>query len=673
MIRSEAQRRASTRRVRPGSSLVALALIAGLAACGEPQLADVKPRDRKVLLIGIDGLDFRLVNELFKNGQLAKFSELRAHGIEVPLIGEQATRDPFSVGVDPAETWTTIATGFPPTKTGEEIKTGHGIRDITVPIADSYERAPTTTTHRRLPVFWDVLSAVGVKSAIVNWPVTWPAEPLDGYVVSDRFFHAKFGLTWLGSAGRVDLPEVSPEQKSASEHLTWPPELAEPHAGAVAAAMNSAPPPLFGALKQLQSRTTHAPTLRNLKQYEQAVRTDYATKQSLVQLLKSDPSIRFAACYLDSFDVACHLFWGHIEPDQFARSADPAVRSKLPQNFNDYRSVIPMASIAIDAMVRDLCDAMGPDTTVVLVSDHSLQVDPEPANRDFSLNRLFERLGWLARNGDGSIDWAHTRCFDLTQWETNFIRHVSINFAGQWPQGSVPAPTAQERGVRWSEIQNQLLRLKTNQPVIVGDNTMRPTLFWDMNMGDTDSHFIIYQMLRGETEVELPDGTKATVNQLFPPRYTYAKHTSISGPGTLLLSYPGAQGEAYGKRGIPMGKGGGRCLHVAPLILGLFGIPLSADPYETTASGDFLQWMLDVREAQEMAITPRVRSFEELVRFSDPASRLGMRRAELRRYVEGLKYTFDQPATQTEPGAELQDGAAAPEESGVRDDVDGGR
>ncbi|MSR47516.1 MAG: hypothetical protein EXS13_10730, partial [Planctomycetes bacterium] len=67
MIRSEAQRRASTRLTRPGSSLVALALIAGLAACGESQLADVKPRDRKVLLIGIDGLDFRLVNELFKN------------------------------------------------------------------------------------------------------------------------------------------------------------------------------------------------------------------------------------------------------------------------------------------------------------------------------------------------------------------------------------------------------------------------------------------------------------------------------------------------------------------------------------------------------------------------------------------------------------------------------
>lgn len=660
----------------PSPRLVALASssLLALAACGEPTLADVKPRDRKVLLVAVDGLFFKIGQKLFERDSLPTLADLRAHGIEVPLIGELAYLDPNSVGLDPAETWTTVATGFPPTQAGDEIKRGHGVRDLTVPVKDSYARAPVTTAHRQVPTLWDVLSAVGVKSAIVNWPVTWPAEPIDGYVVSDRFFHAKLGLGWLGPAGRVDLPTVPPALTAAAEHLTWPPELAAPHAAAVTAAMNAAPPPILEPMRQLAARTTDAPTLRNLRQFEQAVRTDFATRDSLVQLLKSDRDIRFAACYLDSFDVAGHLFWAHIEPQLWTRSGDPAIRDKLPRNYADYSTIVPLAMIAIDTIVRDLREAMGPDTTVLLVSDHALQSDADPTNRDFNLNRLFARLGWLKYLPDGAIDWANTRCFDRTQWETSFIRHVSINFKGEWPQGSVEAPTAQERGVRWSEIQNELSRLKTSQPVRVADDSVRSTLFWDMNMGDTDSHFVLFQTLPGDVTVELPDGSKPTINQLFPPRYTYAKHTSAATPGTLLLSYPGAVGTAYGKRGIPMGKGGGRCLHVAPLVLGLFGVPLSADETESTPTADFLWWMLDVPEAQEMAMKPRVASYEARVRFADPTSVLGAKRAEFRRYVEGLNYSFDQPATQTVSGVNLPTEREPDDEAGaVHDDVDSGR
>ncbi len=669
MARPLAPRRSTPRHL----ALAALALTA-LPSCGEPSLADVKPRERKVLLLAVDGLDFAILGKLFESGQLPTLRALRERGIEVPLIGEQAYLDPFSVGLDPAETWTTVATGFPPTQAGDDLKVGHGVRDLTVPVKDAYERAPTTTAHRQVPTVWQVLSAVGTKSAIVNWPVTWPAEPLHGYVVSDRFFHAKFGLSWLGEAGRVDLPGVPAALKAAADHLTWPPELAEPHAAAVGASLQ-APTPVLDGLKQLKSAARDAATLRNLNQFEQALRSDFATRHSLVQLLKSDPGIDFAACYLDSLDVACHLFWAHLEWQEWRRSEDKAIRDKLPPNYAEFARVIPWAAMALDGIVKDLVDAMGPETTVLVVSDHSLQPDFHPTNRDFNLNRLFARMGWLTWAADGSIDWTRTRCFDRTQWETSFIRHVSINFAGEWPQGCVPAPTAQERGVRWSELQNQLMALKTSQPVRVADESFRPTLFWDMNMGDTDSHFVLFQTLPGATTVTFPDGSTATFDQLFPPRLTFAKHTSHATPGTLLLSYPGAHGLEYGKRGIPMGKGGGRCLQVAPLVLGLFGVPLPATELETTKVADFLWWMLDVPEAQEMAIRPRVASYEARVGFHDPSSVLGAKRAEFRRYVEGLRYTFDQPATQVISGVNLPTGvlpAEAPD-GGVHDDVDSGR
>jgi hypothetical protein len=138
----------------------------------------------------------------------------------------------------------------------------------------------------------------------------------------------------------------------------------------------------------------------------------------------------------------------------------------------------------------------------------------------------------------------------------------------------------------------------------------------------------------------------------------------------VLLSYPGAKGDAYGQRGIPMGKGGARSTHVAPLVLGLFGIPLPLAKEESTPTADYIWFMLDVPEAQEMALMPRVKDWESLVRFRDPTSPLGKARAENRRYVESLRYTFDTPATRdlTDAGPLGADGE--PVDDAVRDAAD---
>jgi hypothetical protein len=131
----------------------------------------------------------------------------------------------------------------------------------------------------------------------------------------------------------------------------------------------------------------------------------------------------------------------------------------------------------------------------------------------------------------------------------------------------------------------------------------------------------------------------------------------------LLLAYPGEVGVQQGKRGVPMGKGGGYGRHVAQLVLKLFGIPGSQRESETGQNADFLDWMLALDEAHEMALKPRVDSYEELVRFADPASELGRRRAEMRRYVEELGYDFvawENPERneQAEPSDEEGDGGA---------------
>lgn len=636
------------------------ALVAALGACGKPQFADVKPLDRKVLFVGIDGLDYEIMKPVLKRGMLPKLAELQRRGIVVPIYGEHVSRDPRSGGLDPAVSWTTIATGFPAARATDE-GTVHGVRDVVVPRKGRYDELPATSQHRLLPTFWDVLGAAGVKCAIVGWWTTWPAEPVNGTLVSDRFFLEKFGLGPFGPPGRVDLPAVAEEYRRGAQHLTWPDELAEPLAQELRPRIETPSEPILEALGQfekiaLNNKKDGAGTAAQLRELIQAVRTDCAVKDTLVGLLAKDPSIRFASCYLDSLDVATHYFWKNIDAQPWIQSSEPSIRAKLTSDYKAYAAVMPLMAAAIDSLVAQLCAAIGPDAIVILANDHTLQPDDDPANRDFRLDPLLEELGLLVRGADGAVDWPRTTCFDRTLWPGAYVRNLALNVEEDWPQGSVKAKTPQERTIRWQEAQRKLRGVKVDPPwSMVQGGPKSDDLFFDCQNVGVDTQVTVVPTLPGHTKVKLP-ARVLTIDQLFPPRPTSGRHAD---PGMLLLAYPGAIGELQGKRGIPMGKGGALNRHIAPLVLALFGIPGSLRPDETGSNPDMLFWMLELGEAQRMTLQPRVESYDALVRFSDPSSPLGRRRIELTSYVEGLGYDLaryrslagrDQAATAV-PGA----------------------
>jgi hypothetical protein len=58
---------------------------------------------------------------------------------------------------------------------------------------------------RSVKTFWNVASEKGLRVGVVNWWATWPADPLNGYVVTDRAF---FKLERGGGPDR----EVSPPE-----------------------------------------------------------------------------------------------------------------------------------------------------------------------------------------------------------------------------------------------------------------------------------------------------------------------------------------------------------------------------------------------------------------------------------------------------------------------------
>ncbi|MEW6363363.1 MAG: alkaline phosphatase family protein [Acidobacteriota bacterium] len=152
-----------------GGLAVTVAVIAiGWRSTGEP----ARPR---VILLGLDGAGWNTAGPLLEAGDLPNLKALIAEGCS----GSLASMSPV---VSP-RIWTSIATGKTPRK--------HGILQFTYKTPGG-SKAPVHRGLRRCKAVWNILSERGVKVTVVNWWATWPAEQVNGIMVSDRL---RFGAS----------------------------------------------------------------------------------------------------------------------------------------------------------------------------------------------------------------------------------------------------------------------------------------------------------------------------------------------------------------------------------------------------------------------------------------------------------------------------------------------
>lgn len=251
----------SRRRLLPlllGATLVfgsSLAMANYLEARAEqpPDFA-VVPTGLRVRVIAIDGLEQRMTAQMAARGEMPHLAGLLAKGARATLKPE-----PEQV---PAIVWTTIATGRGPE--------AHGIRAAgprrlpgmaaPVPLAASgwsaglarvAELARLTRTEaptavlRSAKTFWNVASDKGLRVGIVNWWASWPADPVNGFVVSDRTF---LKLEKGGAPDREVAPAEAMERLrlllAGREHEDRARRLDRFHVGALLVLREGAPPDL---------------------------------------------------------------------------------------------------------------------------------------------------------------------------------------------------------------------------------------------------------------------------------------------------------------------------------------------------------------------------------------------------------------------------------------------
>ncbi len=127
---------------------------------------------RRVLVIGLDGADWGILTPLLRAGVMPNLARLMRTGSH----GDLRTITPI---LSPL-IWTTMATGVGPAE--------HGILDFMEVDAATGAAVPITGRGRKVPALWNMATAAGLSSVTSGWWATWPAESVDGTMISDRLF-----------------------------------------------------------------------------------------------------------------------------------------------------------------------------------------------------------------------------------------------------------------------------------------------------------------------------------------------------------------------------------------------------------------------------------------------------------------------------------------------------
>lgn len=335
--------------------LLALALL----SCG-PESGTERPR---WVVIGIDGAERTVIERLWSEGKLPALRELVERGVTTGLATDY--------GISPV-IWTTVATGVEP-----EV---HGITGFAIPTPSG--DAPVSSTLRRAPALWNMLTAARRRVSVVSWWATWPAESIAGVMVSDR--------AGMGIPDAISPPEMEP---------TW---------DAWAAAADAEPNPFPG----------------------ETAERDHRTAAAAARLAADDWDLVMA--YFRAVDVVSHRAWKGWEPERFPEQ-DPAQAAAL-------RAEVVGAYEATDAAIGRIVRAAGPQRNVMVLSDHGFHAQVPETNRvAVDLDQVLTRLGYQERTAEGGLRWSATRLYTYETPPFRQLKKVRCALAGREPGGTLDA------------------------------------------------------------------------------------------------------------------------------------------------------------------------------------------------------------------------------------------
>jgi predicted AlkP superfamily phosphohydrolase/phosphomutase len=264
---------------------------------------------RKFFILGLDGATFDIIDRMIPEGRLPAFARMKEEGVFGRLESVANQRS--------AAAWTSFQTGTKPCK--------HGIFEFYDTIPETYNLEFVHAGSRVGQSIWNILSGKGRKVGVINVPMSYPAERVDGFLIAG-----------------IDCPSVR------SKGFTWPRELA-------------------GELRRMAGPYMIEPGLTGamvggrVREAVDMIGIDLDQKMNTARhLMKTRPWDVFVVV-LRSLDAVQHSFWKYMDslhPDHDRRKAE------------EFGGVIDNTYSKIDSFLGELIESLDKNTTLLVMSDH---------------------------------------------------------------------------------------------------------------------------------------------------------------------------------------------------------------------------------------------------------------------------------------------------------------
>ena len=384
--------------------------------------------NNKVILIGLDGATFDLLRPLAEEGQMPNLKKILRMGVYGEL---ESTIPPYT-----ATAWTSMATGKNPGK--------HGIFHFLVRSEDFSHKVYLNNTLIKARKIWNILSDEDKKVGIINFPISYPTEKVNGFMVSGF---------------------LTP--KSAKD-ITYPKELLEKIINHVGDHVIYVPLPISNNLTEKESIDL-----------TKKINNQILKRREMLDYLMDNHESDFLMAVFMGLDQIQHKFWKYLDKEESSFYNSEEGKKLRPLLMENY--------YCIDNMLGDIVRDVDDKTSIFIISDHGFG----SFKKEFYLNRwlsdmgllkydkkrlllnkvVYKRLGILRRSGfpelwggvipdsfqDGYIDWSKTKAYCGHSSE----QAIYINLKGRDKNGVVEPGTEYEELI--DLIKEELPRIIDNE------------------------------------------------------------------------------------------------------------------------------------------------------------------------------------------------------------------
>ncbi len=263
----------------------------------------------KILLIGLDGAGWNVMMPIIEEGKLPNIKGLIDNG----CYGRMETLVPITSEV----IWTAIATG--------RIPDANGITANLVKDPDTGELIPPTSNLRKVKAIWNILSEYKKKVGVVGYRVSWPAERVNGVIISER----AYGRNYLKRG--YSVPAFA---RLCTEND-------------------------FNSFKKIKNSV-----ISLIDAYSVNILSRDSFMYNFSKYLLEKEKFDFFCIYLRGVDELSHHYWKYMYHE---------FQEISPQGPPKYKDVIQDYYIWCDNAIGELLRGIDKDTTIIIVSDHGFK------------------------------------------------------------------------------------------------------------------------------------------------------------------------------------------------------------------------------------------------------------------------------------------------------------